>query len=436
MRSAAYLFFTFTLATLAACGGQSTHEPPVKGDAMVNDDHPLEPAADDWPWWRGVGRDNVALNANPPLTWSESQNIIWKVDLPGEGHASPTVWGDRIFIAAADRDAGTQSLICYDRATGDKRWEKMIHHGDFISLHHDNSHASATPACDGEHVYTLFAIDEALFATAVSMDGDIVWQEKVGDFDPQWGYGSAPVLYRSMVIVNGDNDGPSYIAALDRQTGELVWRASRPDRDSYATPNVGQVAGRPQLVVHGGDMTTSYNPDTGEMLWHCEGPTRVTANTPALGDEHVYVSAGSPDRVLLAIRADGEGDVTDSHITWRDNSAKRNIPYVTSPLLHDGRLYIVSNEGVATNYDALTGDVIWRERLGRGIEFYASPVLAGEHLFACDRERGTTYVFKVGDTFELVATNELPSPIDATPAFCGDRIYLRTNEALYCIGEK
>jgi len=414
-------------AALIGCGGSSTDGPPVAGPARVSDANPATPTANDWPWWRGAALRNHATG-DPPLTWSETQHIVWKAPLPGRGHASPIVWGDAVFIATADATAGTQSLLCFDRATGARRWATEVHRGSFIGMHRKNSHASATPAADGQRVYTAFAIDDALFVSAIDFHGEIVWQKRVGDFHSEHGYGSSPVIHRSMVIVTGDNKGPSYVAALDRATGELVWKTPRPDEPSYGTPVVFDIAGRSQLIVHGGDRTHSYNPDTGELRWTCQGPADIVGNTPVADDAHVYVSGGYPQKKLMAIRADGAGDVSATHVTW---STSRAVSYVPSALLHDGRVYVVTDGGIAACIDATTGEAIWRARLDGAVS--SSPVLVGDRIYV-GNERGVTHVYKAAEQFELLATNELPGGIMATPAIIGDRIYLRTSEALYCIG--
>jgi outer membrane protein assembly factor BamB len=394
----------------------------------------MEVGAADWPAWRGPQGNGIAATARPPRTWSETTHIVWKAPVPGRGHASPIVIGDRIIVATADEQAGTQYLAGYSAATGAQEWKTLVHRGRLIPMHRKNSHASATPVFDGRNVYALFAIDEALHATALDLDGRIVWQKKVGPFESEHGYGSSPALYKSMLIVAADHlgGGGGYLAALDRASGRIVWKSPRQltaTHANYATPFIATVAGRPQLLIHGYDHVASYDPDTGGVLWRVAGPTHVCANTIVAGENHVYASGGYPQRKLLCIRADGSGDVTDTHVEWTDGRA---IAYVPSPILHEGRLYVVDDLGVATCYNAADGQVIWRERIKGPVS--ASPILADGHLYVFS-EQGVTTVLEAGDTLRIVAENVLPGGHMATPAFVGTRIYVRTNDALYCIAE-
>lgn len=390
---------------------------------------PAAPAADDWPWWRGPTLDGKSAGGHPPVTWSENENVVWRTEVPGRGHASPIVWQERLFLATADEDAQSQSLVSFDRATGKLLWNKVIHQGGLMHRHHKNSSASATPAADGRHVYTAFINRAGLWVTATDFEGEAVWQTQAGPFASQHGYGASPVLYKSLVIVAGDNAGPGYLAALERRTGRIVWRVGRTDQPSYSTPIVGQVAGRPQLLLSGASTVSSYDPDTGRRLWYCRGPTQVTASTMAFGGDLVYASGGYPDMELLAIRADGSDDVSDTHIVWRTGEG---VTYVPSPLMDDGRLYVVNDQGIASCFDARTGELVWKQRLGGN--FSASPVLAGGNVYASDEE-GTTVVFKAGAKYEFVAKNPLGGGHFATPAISGDRIYLRAGRFLYCIGQ-
>jgi outer membrane protein assembly factor BamB len=404
------------------------------GAAAPAAQNPAPASPTDWPAWRGPEGDGLARHAKPPVQWSQTSNILWKMDLPGRGHASPIVWGDRLWILTANDEAQTQSLLCYDRRTGRKLWDRLIHKGRFVQLNRKNSQASATPICDGKRVYTVLAIDDALFATAVDLDGQIVWQEKVGGYESEHGYGSSPVLYKSMLIVAGDHmgEGGGYIAAIDRETGQPVWKTKRvrtSTNSNYATPMVATVAGRPQLLIHGYNLIASYDPETGKLLWTCDGPTHVCANTIVAGKDHIYASGGYPRKQLLRIRADGTGNITTSHVEWTDH---QGVAYVPSSILHGERLFVVDDQGIATCYDAKVGKPVWRQRLGGA--FTASPTLAGGYLFV-PAEDGVTHVIKASDGFEVVARNKLPGAIFATPAFCGNLIYLRTDTALYCIGE-
>lgn len=390
---------------------------------------PVEPGPDDWPWWRGPTLDNKAPQPqNPPVRWSKTENVLWKTAVPGRGHGSPTVWGDRVFLATADERAQVQYLLAYDRSTGQRLWQTEIHRGGFMWRNPKNSHASATPACDGRRVYIPFMVQGGIWLTAVDLQGTIVWQTKVGPFTSEHGYGASPVLYKSLLIVAGDNPGSGFLAAVHRQTGEIAWRIRRTNMGTFSSPTVGHVSGRDQLLVSGADKVSSYDPNTGKLLWYCDGPTRVTAATIAFSNELIYATGGHPAKVMLCLRADGSDDVTDTRVAWR---IERDASYVPSPLLHEGLLYMVNDGGLLMCFEAETGRQLWREQLDG--QFSASPVLAGGNIYV-PNEDGLMYVFKPGRDFQLVATNDLGDGGFASPVICGDRIYLRTLRFLYCLG--
>ena len=355
------------------------------------------PTENDWPWWRGIRFDGYASpGQNPPTKWSETENVRWSIDLPGLGHGTPCIWGDRIYLASADEDAETITMYCHDRETGEPVWQKQLHQGTFDRMHKDNSHATATPACDGESIFYCFQSDEKTWATAQDMKtGEIRWKKDFSPFGTVHGYASSPVIYKSTVIVVSDSRAESYLVAFDRHTGEVVWKTLRPDEyQNFVSPIVLHVAGRDQLLLTGPYNTYSYDPDTGKMIWKCEGPTTVAAATPTVSEDTVYTSAGYPDRILMAIRADGTGDVTETHRLWmrggRGDDFRRSA-YVPSPLLHEGLLYIVIDEGILRCHDSETGDMIWEYRFEE--PFYSSPVLVDDRIYLFDRE-GSGFIFR------------------------------------------
>ncbi len=393
---------------------------------------PLVPDKNDWPWWRGAGADGRSHGDNVPTRWSATENIAWRTAVPGRGHASPIVWGDRVYLASADEQAEKQLLLAFDRNTGDQIWNREVHQGEFMAKHGKNSHASATPACDGERIYSVFVNHSALNVTATDLDGKQVWQTNAGTFGSEHGYGSSPVLHKSLVIVLGDNLQRCFVAALDRSTGRVVWRTDRKTtgrHGSYATPIVAEVAGKPQLLVSGMHSTSSYNPETGKLIWTCSGPAEVTACTLAFNDRLVFSSGGYPEKELLAIRANGRGDISKSHVVWRTG---KGVTYVPSPICHKGKLYVVGDNGVTTCFEAETGKQVWQGRLEGN--FSASPVCAGDLIFVTN-EAGKTYVFRAGSKFEIVAQNDLGGGGFASPAICGGQIFLRSEQQLFCIGK-
>jgi hypothetical protein len=422
-----------TAASLASCSPAEVEEISRSVEEAGGALSDVRAATGDWPWWRGPERDGKAAATDsgaPPIEWSESKNVLWKADLPGHGHGSACVAGERVYLATADEDAETQSLLAFDRATGKPVWSRAIHRGPLMHRHPKNSHASCTPACDGERVFTAFMAADGIWVTAVDLDGTILWQTKAGDFTSMHGYGASPLLYGATVIVPGDNTGGAFLAALHRKTGTIVWRARRPNVASFSSPVVAHVAGTDQLLLSGGGMTASYDPATGRELWRVNGPADTTACTMTADGDLVFASGGYPQKEILCIRADGAGGASDRHVAWRTH---KNATYVPSPLVHAGRLYVVDDGGVATCYRATTGEVLWQRRLGGG--FSASPTFAAGRIYVTS-ESGTTFVIAAEDAFRLLAENQLGDAGFASPVVAGGQLFLRTGDALYCIGER
>ncbi len=390
----------------------------------------------DWPYWRGPGSFGVRTEALAATTWSPTKGIRWKVALPGLGHAAPVIVGDQVFIATADEKAQSQALIALHRETGALLWNTVFYRGRFLYKHQKNSHASATPACDGSRVFVPTVADNALWLTALNVNGDIAWQRRLGPFASEWGYASSPALYKDLVIVVGDNKGAkeavdaaetSYLVGVKRDTGEIVWRVPRPLMASYGTPVVAHLAGRDQLLLSGAQRIVAYDPATGKELWFFSWGAFRSANSMVCGPDCVYASTTWPDNQIVCVRADGNGDVTESHLVWRHARVVTDIP---SALFHDGRLYLTTDRGMAVCMDGATGKTVWQDRLGGPIS--SSPVLAGDVILSTD-EQGTTHLFKTGMQFELVATNNLNDPVLASPALSGDRLFLRSRSHLYCV---
>jgi outer membrane protein assembly factor BamB len=383
----------------------------------------------DWPCWRGEAGTNHSLSRDPPTEWSDSKNVVWRADIPGLGHASPCLMRDRIFLASADEKAETQFLVCLDRHTGKQLWSTTLHQGNLPAKNEKNSHASATPATDGQRVYVLMANVDQLWAFAVDFTGKLVWRMSIGNFKHANGYGSSPVLFKDLVIAANDNEIDPSITALDRLDGHVVWKIQRPTSDNSATPIVANVAGRPQLLINGAKAAVSYDPAAGSEIWRVNHTTEVAACTMAFDDLCVYASGNVPDKLMLAIRADGHGDVSSSNILW---STSEGNTYVPSPLICGDRLFAVIDSGVAYCRDSRSGDVIWKHRLGGS--FFASPVAAGEYVYATS-ELGVTHVFRSADKYELVAKNDIGQACLATPVICNGQLFLRTESSLFCIGK-
>jgi len=426
-----------TVATLIACvtsaALSSGDVDEIAGDARQHERlPPIVVSPRDWPWWRGPNRDGIAIDQDVPIEFGPDKNVAWRAELPGRGHASPIVWGDRIVVHTADESDQTQWLLAYDRRDGRPIWKTKLHSGGFqTKVHRVNSHASATPACDGQRVFAVYVADGFLWTSAVSLnDGAIEWQTRAGAFDSIYGFGMSPAIHESLVIVNGDNDQTgAFLAAMHRKTGRIVWRIRRPKIDTYATPIVARVAGRDQVLL-GGSIMAGYDPNNGRELWRCDGPTaETTANTVAFSRDTIYVSGGYPKPyTLIGVRGDGSGDVTATHRLW---TVSRRMPYVPSPLWADGLLFIVEDFGIASCVDAADGKIIWSQRLGGDVS--SSPVKCGDRIYVAS-ETGKVYVFLAARNFELLAENNIHDPIMATPTICGGGILVRTERTLFSFG--
>ncbi len=405
----------------------STRAPATDGEAGDGEgdaaSSAIEPAATDWPNWRGADQTGIALS-DAPTTWSATKNVIWSADVPGKGHSSPTVWGDKVFLATADEGAKTMSLLAFSREKGDLLWTCPLHQGGFMHVHGKNTQASATAACDGKQVYWIAMVQDAIWLSAVTVEGKKAWQTEVGPFVSMHGYGSSPVLYKGLVIVQGDSNGPGWLAAINAQTGETHWRVQRGNGASFGTPVIVEITGKPsQLLLSGQDKVISYDPLTGDKLWECAGPSTVAANTMCSRGDLVFASGGYPQRNVFAIKADGSGE-----IVWR----KPWKCYVPSMLVDGERLVIPQDDGVLHVVEAATGKELWTKRVGGDLT--SSPVLAGGKLYVTT-EAGKTVVFGSTAKSAEVATNDNGDRCYATPTICGGQIFLRTHSKLLCIGE-
>lgn len=388
----------------------------------------------DWPAWRGPAQNGIAApGQNPPVEWSEGRNILWQVPIPGRGHGTPTVVADRIYLATADHLKQTQSVLCLDRKTGQEVWSKVVHQGNLDSRGHRNtSQASSTVACDGERIYINFLNGSAVHTTALDLNGRQLWQQKVDDFVTHQGFGSSPVLHGSLVLVAADHRGGGTVTGLDRLTGKVVWSVARPKIANYTTPAVVRAKGRDQLVLGGCNLISSFDPLTGQKLWEVDGSTEECVVTMVTDGERVFTSGGYPKNHTVAIWADGSGKVA-----WQNN----NRLYVPSMIAKDGHLFAVLDSGLAVCWKSDTGEEVWKERLGG--DFYASPVMTGDRIYASN-VAGKTFVFvATPKAFQLVASNQLGDEAFASPVICDSRIYLRVaktgaerQEVLYCVGSK
>ncbi|MEP7307782.1 MAG: PQQ-binding-like beta-propeller repeat protein [Acidobacteriota bacterium] len=439
-----------TRATAAA--GLST----MIGLAALVSVRAADPSADGfWPQWRGPSATGVSTRANPPVEWSETKNIRWKVEIPGRGFASPVVWGDRIFLLTAvpvgvdgasthgprgsiqPRDMHRFVVLALDRRTGKIVWERTAREGrPHEATHQDNgTWASSSAITDGRHVFAWFE-SQGMFA--YDMDGTLLWQKDLGDkqMRQQFGEGSTPALHGNRIVVVWDHQGQSFVVALDALTGNEIWRAARDEIDSWATPLIVEHEGRAQVVTNGMNRLRSYDLETGKIVWDSPGTTMNAIPSPVAADGLVIVASGFRGNNLKAIRlADARGDLGASNaIAW---SLDRDTPYVPSPLLYDGILYLLkSNSGILSALDAKTGKPHYQLRRLEGLpELFSSPVGASGRVYLTGRE-GTTLVIRHGPTFEVLAKNTLDDGFDASPALVDNEIILRGYRYLYSVAEK
>lgn len=463
-------------------------------------------ASGNWPGFRGPQFNGIAPEAKPPITWSESENIKWKVELPGRGSGSPIVWGDRIYLQAAiktDRTGDAQPptalrfstksflltsgrtdqllaqaetppadppadqgdnrerrgegrrgrrggggfgiespnnvhqfvVVCLDRNTGETIWQEVATEAIPHEGHHGTaSFASSTPVTDGKNLYVSFG-SRGIYS--YDMDGKLRWKKDLGIMRTRnmFGEGSSPALHGDTVVINWDHEGQSFITALDANTGQEKWKVDRDEETTWNTPLILEHDGKTQVIVNGMNRARSYDLETGEIIWECGGQAMGAIPCPVVYNGLAFCMTGHRGAALYAIPLSARGDITDSdQIAW---TLDKDTPYVPSPLLYGDHLYFTkSNNGVISCYQAETGEQIFKAQRIPGIDMiYASPVGADGRLYIAGRN-GATAVAKHGNEFEVLATNQLDEPIDATPALVGNEIFIRGEKSLYCIAEK
>lgn len=419
------------------------------------------PAA--WPQFRGPNASGVAETGTPPAEWSlqPARNVAWTTPIPGLAHSSPIIWGDRIYLttavaaegkpnvvlgdsskagvaSAADNGSHAWRLIAIERRTGKIVWNRVAHEGvPRMKRHVKASHASATPATDGRVIVALMG-SEGLFA--FDMNGAVKWRADLGIMDVglvgdptlQWGPASSPVIFGDMVIVQNDRHRESFLAAYDLATGKERWRTAHDEFPSWATPAVVRSGERTEIVTNSGKFIRGFDPTTGRELWRLsDNETQVKVPTPVVAGEVVIVTGGYPPggRPIYAIRPGRAGELDASGIAWKTD---RGAPYTGTPLVYDGLLYALTDNGILSAYDPKTGERIYQQRIAGGAGFSASPVAANGRIYLSS-EDGDVYVVKAGRTYELLATNRMGEPLMATPAIAGDTLYIRMLSSIVAI---
>ncbi len=410
-----------------------------------------------WHHWRGPSANGKAVDsARPPIMWGSTKNVRWSTELRGEGSSTPIVWNDQIFVLSAEAtnrkaeippqaDPAAKTVppdVYYkywvtsiDRATGKKQWEKLAteqvpHEGK----HQTHTYAASSPTTDGEHLYVSFA-SRGIYCYTLS--GDLVWQTDLGDMQTRLGWGESvtPVLVGDLLIINWDQEQDSFIAALDKRTGQEVWRNARDgEATSWNTPLIVEYSGKSLIVVNGTQRVRAYDAATGKEIWNCGGQTVNAIPSPVQFGDSVICMSGYRGAMAVAIPIDSRGDVTDSpDLLWK---LDQGTPYVPSPAVSEGWLYFTgTNADILSCVDAKTGKPLAeRKRLSGVVGLYSSPLVAGGHVYFAGRE-GTTVVIKDSPALEIVAVNKLDGTLDASPIAVGSELYLRSWSKLICIAE-
>jgi outer membrane protein assembly factor BamB len=386
--------------------------------------------ADDWPGWRGPERSGHSKETGLPTHWNAT-SVVWTTALPGVGQSSPVIWGDRIFLTAALEKGKKRIVLCVDRHKGNIVWQQEAWSGVPEKSHQMNGWASATCATDGERVVAFFGKGGL---HCYSVDGKKLWSRDLGTFPGPWGTSACPLLVGDIVIQNCDSTGGACLVAVNKHTGNDVWKTPRPNpqKGGWSSPVLVDAGKRKEIVLNGEDFVIGYDPASGQEFWKCQTFNGRGEPTVAPGTGLVYVINGLAGDIY-AVKLGGTGDVTKSHMVWHTpRKGKRDQP---SPILAGNYLLAADMEGVTTCYDGITGKVFWKERL-RG-SFTASPIAAGGLVYFLS-EAGTTSVLEPGPTFKLVAENSLGASGEifrASLSASNGQIFARSQTHLYCIGK-
>lgn len=396
-------------------------------------DFPKLSAATDWPWWRGLHRNGIAESSPVPTKLSDTDNVVWKTEVPGRGHSSPTVVGNRIFLTTADNQQKIHYLLIFDRGNGKLLKQVEVSRGGFPAKNHPkNTEATPSVACDGERLFVTFYHHDQVEAFAFDMNGELQWKKSAGAFNPrayEYGYAPSPLLYGQTVIIVTEYDGDSFLTALDRKTGDQVWQTARPPMITFSSPVIGRVAGKDQLLLSGAQLVAAYDPRTGKRTWSTSGTSLATCGTMVWDGDITFASGGYPKSETIAIKGDGS-----KRVLWKNTENS----YEQSMLAYDGFLYAYTDKGIMTCWRGTDGKEMWKERLTRDVS--ASPVLAGGNIYWAN-EIGTLFVMRANpERFELVAENHIGNESFASPAICGGQVFLRVanrsgdkrQEYLYC----
>jgi len=423
--------------------------------------------AQNWPSFRGPNASGVAEGTNPPTSWDleKTQNVLWKINIPGLSHSSPIVWGNQVFVITAvssdanasfkAKDRGidlatddakhTWMIFALDKRNGRVLWTDKPYEGVPRARRHVKAtQANSTPVTDGRYVVAVFG-SEGL--ACYDTNGKLLWKQDLGVLNPglwddkesSWGHASSPIIYRDLVIVQADGHKQSFIAAFNLKDGKQAWRVERNEITSWTTPSIYQGKDRTELIANGGRYIRGYDPLTGKELWRfADNDTQVKMQAPLIANDLIYITGGyPPGRAMYVFRPGAVGDIslkagqdTNAFLAWRTS---KGSPYTPTPIVYGDQFYVLADNGVLSSYDAKTGELIYQQRLPTS--FSASPVAADGKLYLAS-EDGDVFVVKAGRQYELLSKNVMGQPLMATPALTQGMLILRGDKAIYAIGER
>ncbi len=388
--------------------------------------------AQNWPGWRGPNQDGTTAEKEVPVKWDSVTNVMWKAKVPGIGYSSPVVWEDKLFTFTAIPETRERILLCYDSNTGNLLWQETVLTAPLEDKHKDNSYASGTPATDGKFVYISYLDGKDAVVAAYDFSGKKIWVQRPGKFYSGWGYSCSPRIYNDKIIINGNSPGDEpFFAALSKTDGKILWKVNHTKpANNFSTPIIKEIEGKTQLIFCGNQEISSYNPEDGSINWIVDGPASDFCSSPVYNERNnlVIVSSAWPRRVLLAIKPDGKGNVTDSHVAWR--SSEGGV-YVPSPITTGDYLFTTMTNGKVHCIDVATGKILWIEEHGPQ---YASPVIANGLIYMPNDE-GMISVIQPGPEFNRIAQNTIGEKMFASPAISNGKIFLRGDKHIFCIAE-
>jgi outer membrane protein assembly factor BamB len=380
----------------------------------------------DWPEFRGPTGQGISDQTGIPLTWSETNNVLWKTPIPGKGWSSPVIHENRIWLTTATEEGKSLRAICVDRNSGEILQDiEIFRLNSPGGINVKNSLASPTPVLEGDRIYLHYGA----FGTAcISQSGEILWKTRLDYDNGQHGPGGSPILYDDLLIVSCDGMTTQFIVALDKVTGKVRWKKYRQGYQAYSTPLVVRLPGGDQIISPGAFRAIAYEPRTGKEIWQVRyGDGFSNVPRPVFGNGLVFICTGFQEPSMMAVRVDGRGDVTRSHVVW---TLSRGVPLTSSPVLVGDELYMISDSGIASCVDARTGKQYWQERVGGNHS--ASPIYADNRIYFLSEE-GESVVIAPGRQFKVLATNQLDGRMLASMAVLNGAIFVRSQTHLYCL---